>query len=148
MAWQTISTDNVKTRLAGAEVAALQTAALAEGQSDPLPEIVQTVVDEVRGYIAAGGFSLGAAGTLPSKLVSAALAIVRYRVCTRLPVKSLLTEQRVRENDAAVRLLERVADGKFMVEDPVDLDTEASGGASPSFADRDLSYQREDQDGL
>lgn len=148
MAWQSLTTDDVKTRLAGAEVAALQSAALASGQTDPIPDIITAVVDEVRGYIAAGGITLGAAGTIPSKLVSAALAIVRYRVCTRLPVKSLLTEDRVRENEAAIRLLERVADGKFAVEEPTTADTEAIGAPSPSFAEKTLTFDRDSQEGL
>ncbi len=119
MAWSSITAAQVKTRLTGAELAACQTAALAAGQTDPLPEIVTQVVDEVRGYIAGcRENTLGADGTLPSKLQSAALAIIRYRLATRLPVKSLLTEERVEENKAAIRLLEQVAACKFSIEDP------------------------------
>lgn len=120
MAWSTLTSSDVKTRLTGAELAALQTAALAAGQTDPLPDILAQVTSEARGYIAANPKnSLGAAGTLPSKLLSAALAIIRYRLATRLPVKSLLTEDRVKENEQAIRLLEQVAADKFAVEDPV-----------------------------
>ena len=120
MAWIAITPDDVKTRLTGAEVAALKSVALAPGQGDPLDEIIAHVTNEVRGYVAANvKNTLGAAGTIPAKLLSAALAIIRYRVATRLPTKSLLTEDRVRENDAAIRLLERVADDKFAIEDPI-----------------------------
>lgn len=116
--WTTLTADDVRTRLAAAELAALQTAALASGQTDPLPEIVAAVTDEVRGYIAANHANeLGVAGAVPPRLVSAALAIIRYRLATRLPVKSLLTEDRVKENEAAIRLLERVAAGQFAIED-------------------------------
>ena len=119
MSWSAITATEVKTRLTGAELTALQTVALASGQTDPLVEIIEQVVDEVRGYISANtSNTLGASGTVPSKLISAALAIIRYRLCTRLPVKSLLTEDRVKENKAAIRLLEQVAAGKFAIEDP------------------------------
>jgi phage gp36-like protein len=119
MSWSAITATEVKTRLTGAELTALQTVALASGQTDPLVEIIEQVVDEVRGYISANtSNTLGASGTVPSKLISAALAIIRYRLCTRLPVKSLLTEDRVKENEAAIRLLEQVAAGKFAIEDP------------------------------
>ena len=131
MSWLTITSDAVKTRLTGAEVSALQTSSLAEGQTDPLPEIVSQVCDEVRGYISASGCSLGAAGTIPQKLLSATLAIIRYRLCTRLPVKSLLTDARVEENNAAIRLLEQVAARKFLVEEPTVLSTEAESVPSP-----------------
>lgn len=148
MAWIAIDTDDVKTRLAGAEVTALQSSALASGQADPLPEIVTQVVDEVRGYIAAGGFALEEGSKIPSKLLSAALAIIRYRCATRLPVKSFLTEDRVRENEAAIRLLERVSDGKFAVEEPVTEEDEASGGSSPSMSDTKAhDFGSDSQDG-
>ena len=105
MAWQSLTSADVLSKLSGAELSALQTAALGDGQSDPVPGIIQAVVDEVRGYVAANHDNqLGAAGTIPSKLVSAALAIIRHRLCTRLPVASLLTEQRIREKDDAIRL--------------------------------------------
>jgi phage gp36-like protein len=119
MAWQTITESNVQTKLAGAELTALQSSALATGQASPLAETITTVIDEIRGYIAANhANTLGTAGTIPSKLVSAAVVIIRYRLCTRLPVKSLLDENRVREYQDAIKLLERVADGKFSIEDP------------------------------
>lgn len=148
MAWQEITTDNVKTRLTGSELTALQTAALASGQSDPLPEIISTVVDEVRGYIAAGGFNLEEGSKIPSKLVSAALAIIRYRLATRLPVKSLLDENRVRENEQAITLLGRVADRKFFVEEPTTVEDETIGGPSPAMTTRTRNFDSDDEDGI
>lgn len=127
MAWQALTASDVLAKLSGAELTALQSAALGNGQSDPVPGIITAVIDEVRGYIAANPDNrLGDAGMVPSKLVSATLAIIRYRICTRLPVKSLLTEDRIREKDDAIRLLERVADGKFAIEDPLTGDTSSA----------------------
>jgi phage gp36-like protein len=149
MAWIAITESDVKTRLAGAELSALQTAALASGQSDPLPELIAQVVDEVRGYIAAGGFTLGEGTVVPQKLKSATLAIIRYRVATRLPAKSFLNEDRVREYQDAIRLLEQVARGQFVVEEPTTPEDEPQGGGgSPGITERELAYTREDQDGL
>lgn len=148
MAWQAITTDDVKTRLAGAEVAALQSSALAVGQTDPLPEVVGQVVDEVRGYVAAGGNTLDAAGTVPSKLVGATLAIIRYRLATRLPISGLLTEERKAENDAAIRLLERVADRKFAVEEAAAPSSEVIGAPGPKVTGKTLHYGRNSQDGI
>jgi phage gp36-like protein len=149
MAWQSVTTAEIKTRLTGAEVTALQTAALASGQTDPLPDIVTQVVGEVRGYVAAGGYTLGTGETVPSTLYSATLAIIRYRIATRLPVKAILTQDRKDENDAAIRLLERVADGKFAVEEPTTASEETLGSPSPSFVTgKTLTMQRDDQDGI
>ena len=148
MAWTTLTATDVKTKLTGAEVTACQTAALASGQTDPLVEIVEQVVDEVRGYIAAGGFTLGDGTTVPSKLVSATLAIIRYRLATRLPVKTLLTTERVEENKEAIRLLERVSDGKFVVEEPTTASSEALSAGTPSMTAKTLEYTADDGDGL
>ncbi len=120
MSWITITEAYVQTKLAGAELIALKTSALASGQSDPVAEIITQVTNEIRGYVAANHENtLGAAGTIPEKLLSAAVAIIRFRSATRLPVKTFLTDDRVREYEAAIRLLERVADAKFSIEDPV-----------------------------
>ena len=148
MAWQTITTTDVKTRLAGAEVTALQESALAAGQTDPFPEIIDGAVDEVRGYIAASGRILEAGATIPSRLRDTTLALIRHRCATRLPGKTFLTDDRVREYQDAIRLLERVADGKFAVEEAVTADTEVSGAPSPSFADTTRSFTNTDEDGL
>lgn len=148
MAWQEITTANVKTRLTGAELTAMQTAALASGQTDPLPEIITTVVDEVRGYIAAGGFSLEEGSKVPSKLVSATLAIIRYRLATRLPVKSLLDQNRIDEKNDALALLERVSNRKFMIEEPTTVEDEAIGGPSPSMTTKTRNFDSTDEDGI
>ncbi|MBI3986980.1 MAG: DUF1320 family protein [Lentisphaerae bacterium] len=149
MSWSALTETEVTTRLTGAEVTALKSAALAAGQTDPLPEIVQQAVDEVRGYIAACRTNtLGAAGTIPSRLISAALALIRYRLATRLPVKALLTEDRVKENEAAIRLLERVASCDFVIEDPVTEDTESNPAPAPNMKEKHRHFKRRDQSGL
>lgn len=149
MAWAAITTDNIKARLAGAELNALQTAALAQGQTDPTPEIVAQAIDEVRGYIAAGGYTLGAEGTVPSKLRGATLNLIRYRLCSRLPVASLMTDARIKEYDDAVRLLEQVASKKFLVEDPVIAAEEQAGAPVPRFNNSQiLTYTPENQEGI
>lgn len=118
--WLTLSALDVRTRLSGAELAALQSAALATGQSDPLPEIIAQVVAEVRGYIAGhrvNRLELNTA-TIPAALQSACLSIIRYRLITRLPGKQLLTEDRVKENEQALTLMRMVARGNFAIETP------------------------------
>lgn len=148
MSWQTITTDLVKTRVAGPMLTALQTAALASGQTDPVVEVIGQVVDEVRGYVAAGGYTLDAAGKVPSKLVGATLAIIRCRIATRLPSKGLLTEEQKKENEDAIRLLGRVADGKYAVEEAVGSVDETIGIAGPRVTSKALKYSRDDAEGF
>jgi phage gp36-like protein len=150
MAWITITESDVQTRLAGAELTALKSAALATGQTSPLSDIIAHVVDEMRGYIAAcAANTLGQAGTIPAKLLSAALAMIRYRLATRLPVKSLLTEDRVKENEAAIRLLEQVAACKFAIEEPATPDTtETISSPTPRLTARTRQFGRDYEDGV
>lgn len=148
MAWITITDADVQTRLAGAELSAYRSAAKATGQADPLPEIISGVVDEVRGYVAAcDRNTLGAGSTIPEKLKSAALAMIRYRLITRLPL-SIGDERKAEYNDA-LRLLERVSECKFSVEEPEVIDPEAkSSGLEPSVGSRSRNFTSETQDGV
>jgi phage gp36-like protein len=148
MAWITISADDVKARMSSSELELLQNNQLADGQADPLPGIITSVADEVRGYVAAGGYTLGTASTIPQKLLSAAVAIIRYRIINRFPSRRLLTEERIQENKEALRLLERVSDKKFVVEEPTTADTETASGAAPSMATKTRTYDRTNQDGI
>ena len=148
MSWQTINADSLKEKLTGPEVSALQTAALSAGQDNPIPNIITRVVDEVRGNIAAGGFSLETGTTVPSKLVDAALTMIAWRSALRLNVKLILSSDRSDEYKNALKLLERVADGRFAIEEPVTASTEVLGSPSPSFADKDRNYTRTSEDGI
>ncbi|MFH0907190.1 MAG: phage protein Gp36 family protein [bacterium] len=145
MAWIPITEDDVKTRLAGAELAAYKSRALAAGQADPLPEIIEQTVDEIRGYIAVRN-TLQNGVTIPSKLKSAALALIVYRVITRLPVS--VSRERTDENTRAEELLKLVADGKFRVEEATTPSTEASGSQSPMITPRTRTFDRDSQDGI
>lgn len=149
MAWISISTDDVKTRITGDELEALQEAALATGQTDPLPEIIIGVVKEVRGYVAAcAKNTLGTGDTIPEGLLHTALAMIRFRLATRLPEAGLLDENRKDENDKAIRLLENVAACKFAVEQPTTATTEEISAPSPKTTAKDREFTRESQDGI
>ncbi|HTG44938.1 MAG TPA: phage protein Gp36 family protein [Verrucomicrobiae bacterium] len=123
MAWAALTATEVKTRLSGPELTALQSSALASGQADPLPDVIAQVTDEIRGYIAAASRNtLGAAGTLPPQVRSAALAIVRWRLGGRLAVGSVGSmmqgESRRKEYEDALGLLKDIAASRFAVEQP------------------------------
>lgn len=135
MAWITLSETDVQTRLTGPELTALKTAALAAGQSNPLPEIITKVIQEVRARVAACQLNrLGSGATIPEELSEACLAMIRYRFITRLPVASLLTEARRDEYRDALRLLEDVAACRLRVEQPADVTTQIIAGPATTLA--------------
>lgn len=50
--WTAITIDDLRDREAAPMIHALQTAALADGQDDPVPELIQSALDSVRAAIA------------------------------------------------------------------------------------------------
>lgn len=144
MAWQSI----VETDLDSVLLESIRSLAASNSRTDPVLPTITRVVDEVRGYCQAGGITLGLAGTIPSRLVSAALAIIRFRLATILPAAGLLTDEQKTENADALKLLGDVAAGRFAVEEPTTADTETSSAASPSFHPRHRHYSRHDENGI
>jgi phage gp36-like protein len=134
MTWAAPTSNDLRTRLTGPELSALAGAAKASGQGDPTPEILARAVDECRGYLAARpAGDMGPAGTLPPQALGACLDIARYRLCSRLPVASLLTEARYNEYKDALQWLRDVQAGRCAVEAPDTLTTEdLSATATPS----------------
>lgn len=135
MAWITLTSDDLAERLAAAELTTVQTAATGS-YGDPVPDVLASVVAEVRGRVAAHASNrLGAAGTIPAELRAAALAIARWRVLSRLPgVRMLQDDARRLEYSDALSLLSAVSRGDFAVEQPdeaVEVDT---GGVPPPVA--------------
>lgn len=129
MSWLQITEALVVSKLSGPETAALKSAALATAQSDPLAEVIGQVVAEVRGYVGAcASNTLGEGDTIPSELLGAAISRIRFELATRLPVASLLTEDRRAANSNALTLLRDVAACKFAVLSPTTAAAQQAGG--------------------
>ncbi|MCS6244633.1 MAG: hypothetical protein H2172_16245 [Opitutus sp.] len=149
MSWITLTEANVLTKLSGPELTALKTAALGSGQINPLPEITSQIVREVRGYVrGCAGNTLGSGETIPDELLGPAITRIRFELATRLPVSSLLTEDRRSANANALALLRDVASGKFFVVTPAVPTTEATSTPSPSWSGRERTTTRSQQAGL
>lgn len=131
MPWSTITEDEVKTRFAGAELAALRQKALSAGQPDPLPSVIAEVIATVRGYVAAcESNTLSAGATVPDNLKSTALDLVRHEMLNRLGLK--VSEDRSAAWREAIRRLEKVAACAFAVDAPDEpiRETQSAGGIS------------------
>lgn len=148
--WTTITEAKVIAKLSGPEIAAMKTAALQAAQSNPLTEIIAQVVLEVRGYIAACPNNiLGEGTTIPEELLGAAVSRVRFELATRLPVATLLTEDRRSANRDAIRLLEQVAACKFLIVQPETAAPEQAGGpAVQAVSTTTKRYGRSNLSGL
>jgi hypothetical protein len=149
MAWLEITEALVEDRLTADELSSLKTLSVSSGGA-PLADVITGVTNEVRGYVSAGGYTRGAGATIPDELFEAAVSIIRYRLILRMPAeKMLLTPGREKDKDAALALLkDLVATGRFGIASPSTADTSTIGARAPSFEAKDLSYQRDDQDGI
>ena len=140
MSWFLLSSETLQPKVNGPELSALRAAALRGGHPDPLQEILSEVVQEIRGYVAAGGFALGPAGSIPENLLGAALAMIRYRLYTRLPGARSITDARWHDNEDALMLLRQVARGHFQITE------EAPPG--PLVTPREEWFGRADSEGV
>lgn len=140
---------DVITKLSGPENAAMQTAALKVGQTNPLPEIITQVIREVRAYVATcERNTLGEGATIPDELLGAAINRIRFELATRLPVTSLLTEDRRTANRDAVSMLRDAAACKLTVEQPSTPTEEVTASSpSPRWKARKSQFSRRQQDG-
>lgn len=144
MAWIVPSENDLGERLAAAELTALQNAATG-AHGNTVPDIMTSVVAEVRGRVAANKQNrLGAAGTIPEELRSAALAIARWRALSRLPsLRSLQDDARRMEYTDALALLASVARGEFAIEQPEDpIDVDTAGIPDPAVGDPRSEFER------
>ena len=119
MAWRAITQADVETVLVGPELDAIRSAAgAADGsEDDKLSAIIATVTDECRAHIEDCPTNrLGAAGTLPERVIHHALAIIRTRLLSRLNMEQ--GETRANEHKEAVAFFQRVGECKVKIEQP------------------------------
>jgi phage gp36-like protein len=127
MAWRTITEADVKGAMSSPELDAYNLAAIADGQ-DPLADITETAVQEARAHIAdCATNSLAEGSTVPDRVVHHLLAIIRYRMLTR--VDSEVGEDRRTEYKTAMRFFERVSECKVGIEAPTGV-TEETGASA------------------
>lgn len=155
VSWITLTVAQLDTAKAAALVDALQTAALATGQTDPLPEIIGNVTARIRMEIAAGGRTVldADATKLPPSLKSLSLRMVLREGQSRLNAAGALplADDEKEEWRQDVRFLERIAKGEITVEasdNPESSPTVQSKVSRPLISAPDRQFTREHQDGI
>lgn len=144
MAWQTITTDDVLTQITDLERDLYNDLLTADGQDDPLPEIIAGVVQEVRNGIAQNQRNtLGTGATIPTGALHHALAMVRYRFITRVPGVDIDDTRKEAYRDALTWL--RSAP---LVEKPDDAAETQLGGSRPTYSPRCRRFTRENMNGI
>lgn len=152
--WITLTLADLPVAKAAALVAALQTAALAEGQADPMPAIMAGVTTRVRAEIAAGGNTVldADATKLPPSLKAIAVRMVLREGQSRLNAACALPlsdDERLEWKDD-VRYLERIAEGRISVEastNPETTPTVQNTDPSPMICAAPRQWTPSSQDG-
>lgn len=147
MAWITLDEDYARGAISAPELAAYQAAAIGSGQ-DPLADITATAVHEARAHIADCAKNQLAEGlTVPERIVHHILAIIRFRMLTRLDLE--VSEDRRIEYRDARKFLERVSECKVSIELPEGA-VEDSGSAEniELVESEDRNFTRTKQSGL
>lgn len=145
--WISPTENDLLTSLSETELASYRSAALASGQADPVAPTLAQIVDLVRGYVGAYRPNvLGAAGTIPQKLLAPAVDLV----AVRLPQRVGVTPKDVRKAaaDAAIRLLEQVAAGDFNIEEPDVASAETTSAPRPTISARVPRFRGCDEEGV
>jgi phage gp36-like protein len=117
MSWIALTPDHVVQSLAETEASALRTLQLAAGATDPLPDVIAQTVAKVQGYVAVR-YLVGQPGTVPEQLLATAIALARWALIGRLPIKALATDIRRAQYEDALAELRDVAAGKFKLSLP------------------------------
>jgi hypothetical protein len=149
MAWTNIDEDDVLTVVSHAELTAFRSTSLrpssssSSAQADPLAPVIAQVVDLVRGYVAAHRRNrMGAAGTVPARLLPVALDLIAIRIGSR--VGKGPEEVRAKQRDNAMSILEKVAAGQYGVDQP----DGSEADPLPSIEARDRQFRADQQDGI
>ncbi len=126
MSWEVFTTEDVLNQFTIQEAAAIRTLqGSGSGSGAPflnLDEKTAHIIDEVRGYIIAGGYAVDPIfdNTLPLGIFEDAIAIARWRYLIAVPsLKQLQTEERRLAFDKAIAKLLLISEQKFFVEPPV-----------------------------
>jgi hypothetical protein len=146
--WINLTTADLNEYLAAPQVRALQTKALADGQTDPTPNIISEIAEQVRNVIAAAGYPLeSSAGTFPEVLKPSVAALVIELAQTRIPGLSLTTEQR-NQVAYARTMLANITAQKVAIEPPVVPDYSLNGQGTGSLMRVVTKGERIDREGL
>lgn len=135
--WRAITRDEAAKIVGVSELEAYETVELAEGETQPLEKLIADVTEQFRDAIRSQPTNqVGADGTLPGGAIPEALAIIRFRLHTRIGAS--VSEERMEEYRQARTYMGGIASGryKFTVPDELTEETAQSSSPSPSYVKR------------
>lgn len=148
--WVSITTANLENNKVAALVDALRTAALAEGEMDRSPLIIEEVVAHIRAAVGScERNTLDADETrIPRDLRGLAIRLILVALKNALEIPLTDAETMAWKKDE--RILERIAECKLVVaspDNPIEEDTLQQNNSIPEIAGRPSRFRRDQQEG-
>ncbi|MDD2241312.1 MAG: hypothetical protein PHI93_11750 [Kiritimatiellae bacterium] len=150
MTWRRITEADILSRMSDTELTTFRSLLLGDNQEDPIDYYVDQITDLARGSIAGNAAnSLGAAGTIPQKLIGPCVDLIVIEIMKRCG--GVLVDPNDARKEAArtaMQILQRVEKGLFAIEEPDEVSDEVIGSPSPSISARPPRFKRYQQDGI
>ena len=149
--WIEITVDNLNNAKVAALVDALRTSALADGQTDRAPEIIQNVVNRIRIEVQACKANTVDSDTskIPAELLALAVRLVLWDLKNSLEIEVTEAERIDHANDET--FLKRIAACEVPIstpENPIAATPVQSANNSPRFGPRTRKFTSTTQDGI
>lgn len=148
--WRNLTVEDLETAMNAAELKALRTKLLTEGQEDAIPVVLSQVVAEFREAIRSCSNNRMSPDetTIPDGSIRHAVAIARHRLLTRFSDSKEVGEARLMEYREANRYLLSVAKCELGVERFDEPENEPIRKARPHLNGRRKLFTRDQQDGI
>lgn len=150
MAWRAITDDDLFSGMNVNEITAVRTKALNDGQSDPIPEVVDQVTKDIREAIrSCKDNRLAPTAThIPAAAILHAVPIIRHRLGTRFAGLIKSGDDRLEEYRRANKYLDMVASCARAVERWGADESSPAPQVGPYISARSRRFRRHDQDGI
>jgi len=145
--WREVTRTDLLGVLSSPELSAYESAAVGAAQ-DPVADVISTVTQQARGYLADNPKnSLAEGETLPDRVILSALHIMRVELLDRLEME--VSTSRAKAKADAIRFLEQAARGEVSIEQPTGATEDSgSGGRTETLSSRTRQATRDSLKGL
>ncbi|MBN1671206.1 MAG: hypothetical protein JXR37_09250 [Kiritimatiellae bacterium] len=149
MSWLAITEELLKKHFSSTELETYRAAAVADGETDPIAQVISNITNRVRASVASCPQNVvdSDSTTIPDELLGAACDLIAWEIMKR-PGGVMMDPEGARElaYKEALKLLTRVEDCRFRIENPVTGD--ASGVAVQEVNSETRTATRSSMDGL
>lgn len=120
LAWTTLAVGDLNDAKAATLISAVQSNALASGQSDPVPALISSIIEELRGAIGfSGKYQVSATvSTIPPNLKDMAVQKI-VRVC-KGRLEQLLSQGEMADEVTYQKRINAIISGEYPIDQPSD----------------------------